>query len=226
MARKTRRIRGGFPTKYHEYAHLMKHKHTIDTNEFKTFLDSQSDPLKQTFIFDNTKEQYTISEWALICNASEDIYNLFSNYTFDLTRRVKYPYKVLYNKKYNNSLLEAYTLRSEHVGIIGAMVKQLLHENNSVIQHNVLYNWYEGGVVPTLIKCMFDMNSANGKNKNIIISNILLIYSDTNILHLCTFKTPIINSFSLGFYEFYSLEHIFLSYYKHLPKCSYNILSV
>ena len=45
-------------------------------------------------------------------------------------------------------------------------------------------------------------------------------------LHLCTFKTPIINTVSLGFYEFYSLEHIFLSYYKHLPKCSYNILSV
>ena len=46
------------------------------------------------------------------------------------------------------------------------------------------------------------------------------------LLHLCTFKTPIINTVSLGFYEFYSLEHIFLSYYKHLPKCSYNILSV
>lgn len=183
MARKTRRIQGGFPTKYHEYAHFMKRKIAIDINEFKYFLDSQIDPLKQTFVFDNTKEQYTISEWALICNASEDIYNLFSNYTFDLSRRVKYPYKVLYNKKYNNSLLEAYTLRSEHFGIISAMVKQLLNENDYVIQHNVLYNWYEGGVVPTLIKCMFDMNTiTTGKNKNIIISNILSIYSDTNIL--------------------------------------------
>ena len=56
MARKTRKIRGGFPTKYHEYAHLMKHKRAIDINEFKTFLDSQSGPLKQTFIFDNAKE--------------------------------------------------------------------------------------------------------------------------------------------------------------------------
>ena len=184
MARKTRRMRGGFPTKYHEYAHLMKHKRAIDINEFKTFLDSQSGPLKQTFIFDNAKEEYTISEWALICNANEEIYDLFANYTFDLNRRVKYPYKVLYNKKYNNSLLEAYTLRSEHIGIISAMVKQLLNENDSVIQHNVLYNWYAGGVVPTLIKCMFDMNTitTSGKNKNIIISNILLIYSDTNIL--------------------------------------------
>jgi len=47
-----------------------------------------------------------------------------------------------------------------------------------------------------------------------------------NFLHLCTFKTPIINIFSLGFSEFYSLEHIFHFYYKHLPKCSYNILLV
>ena len=50
--------------------------------------------------------------------------------------------------------------------------------------------------------------------------------SEKKYLHLCTFKTPIINTFSLGFYKFYFLEHIFLSYYKHLPKCSYNILSV
>ena len=47
-----------------------------------------------------------------------------------------------------------------------------------------------------------------------------------NFLHLCTFKTPIIDTFSLDFCEFYSLEYIFLSYYKHLPICSYNILSV
>ena len=45
-------------------------------------------------------------------------------------------------------------------------------------------------------------------------------------LHLCTFKTPIIDTFSLDFCGFYSLEYIFLSYYKHLPICSYNILSV
>ena len=47
-----------------------------------------------------------------------------------------------------------------------------------------------------------------------------------NILHLRTFKTPIINTFSLDFYEFYFLGHIFLSYYKHLPKFSYNILLI
>jgi hypothetical protein len=35
-------------------------------------------------------------------------------------------------------------------------------------------------------------------------------------LHLCTFKTPIIDTFSLGFCEFYSLQYIFLFYYKHL----------
>ena len=40
-------------------------------------------------------------------------------------------------------------------------------------------------------------------------------------LHLCTFKTPIIYTFSLDFSEFYSLEYIFHFYYKHLPKCSY-----
>ena len=45
-------------------------------------------------------------------------------------------------------------------------------------------------------------------------------------LHLCTFKTPIINIFYWDFYEFYSWEHTFLSYYKHLPICSYNILLV
>ena len=45
-------------------------------------------------------------------------------------------------------------------------------------------------------------------------------------LHLCTFKTPIIDIFSWDFYEFYSLVYIFLSYYKHLPICSYNILAV
>ena len=50
MARKTRRIQGGFPTKYHEYAHFMKRKIAIDINEFKSFLDSQIDPLKQTFV--------------------------------------------------------------------------------------------------------------------------------------------------------------------------------
>ena len=47
-----------------------------------------------------------------------------------------------------------------------------------------------------------------------------------DILHLCTFKTPIINTFSSDFCEFYSWEHTFLSYYKHLPICSYNILLV
>jgi len=36
------------------------------------------------------------------------------------------------------------------------------------------------------------------------------------MLHLCTFKTPIIYTFSLDFYGFYSLEYTFLSYYKHL----------
>jgi predicted AAA+ superfamily ATPase len=45
-------------------------------------------------------------------------------------------------------------------------------------------------------------------------------------LHLCTFKTPIIYTSFLDFYEFYFLEHIFHFYYKHLPKCSYNILLV
>jgi len=35
-------------------------------------------------------------------------------------------------------------------------------------------------------------------------------------LHLCTFKTPIIDTFSLGFCEFYSLQYIFLFYYKRL----------
>jgi|688.fasta_scaffold03813_3 hypothetical protein len=45
-------------------------------------------------------------------------------------------------------------------------------------------------------------------------------------LHLCTFKTPIIYTFFWGFYEFYFLEHIFHFYYKHQPKCSYNILLV
>ena len=34
-------------------------------------------------------------------------------------------------------------------------------------------------------------------------------------LYLCTFKTPIIDTFSLGFCVFYSLQYIFLSYYKH-----------
>ena len=57
-------------------------------------------------------------------------------------------------------------------------------------------------------------------NKIIFFINL---FSTLFSLHLCTFKTPIINSFSLVFYEFYSLEHIYLSYYKHLPKCSYNI---
>ncbi len=57
-------------------------------------------------------------------------------------------------------------------------------------------------------------------------SNLFMLYFLVEILHLWTFKTPIINTFSLGFYEFYFLEHIFLSYYTHLPKCSYNILSV
>jgi FkbM family methyltransferase len=35
------------------------------------------------------------------------------------------------------------------------------------------------------------------------------------ILHLCTFKTPIIDTFSLDFCVFCSLQYIFLSYYKH-----------
>lgn len=186
MARKTRHIRGGFPTKYHQYAHFMKSKKPIVINEFKSFLDSETEPLKQKFVFDNTNEYYTICEWAIICKTPEEIYDLFSNYTFDLGRRVKYPYNILYNEKYKNSLLEAYVLRSEHIGIISAMVKQLLTEEASIIQDNVLYNWYEGGVVPTLIKCMFDMNSTSGKNKNIIISNILIIYSDNNILSRLT----------------------------------------
>ena len=47
-----------------------------------------------------------------------------------------------------------------------------------------------------------------------------------NFLHLCTFKTPIIYTFSLDFYEFYFLECIFYFYYKRLPKYSYNILLV
>ena len=39
-------------------------------------------------------------------------------------------------------------------------------------------------------------------------------------------KTPIIDTFSLDFCGFYYLQYIFLSYYKHLLLCSYNILAV
>lgn len=49
------------------------------------------------------------------------------------------------------------------------------------------------------------------------------IFVSIHLLHLCAFKTPIIDIFSWDFYEFYSLEYIFLSYYKHLLICSYNI---
>lgn len=59
-----------------------------------------------------------------------------------------------------------------------------------------------------------------------LLNEKIYYYAKYFVLHLCAFKTPIINTFSLGFYKFYFLEHIFLSYYKHLPKCSYNILSV
>ena len=52
------------------------------------------------------------------------------------------------------------------------------------------------------------------------------MYKLLKFLHLCTFKTPIIYTSFLDFYEFYFLEHIFDFYYKHLPKCSYNILLV
>jgi hypothetical protein len=42
-------------------------------------------------------------------------------------------------------------------------------------------------------------------------------------LHLCTFKTPIIYTSSLSFYEFYCVYlYTFLFYYMHLPICFYN----
>lgn len=182
--RKTRRKTGGVSNKFYKYANLMKQKHIIDANNFRLFLDSQIDPLKQVFNFNNDNIQYTISEWALICNVGPDIYNILCNYKFDLTRRIKYPFETLYNNKYNNTILEAYVLKSDHIGIISTIISQLLTESSDIIQFNVLYNWYNGGVVPTLLKCMLDINANN--TKNIIVSNILSIYSNPSILSLLT----------------------------------------
>ncbi len=57
-------------------------------------------------------------------------------------------------------------------------------------------------------------NIAHTNNKISILE--AEINEDYLFLHLCTFKTPIIDTFSLGFCEFYSLQYIFLFYYKHL----------
>jgi len=49
----------------------------------------------------------------------------------------------------------------------------------------------------------------------VLINEIKVLKNEMKDLHLCTFKTPIIDTFSLGFCEFYSLQYIFLFYYKH-----------
>ena len=71
----------------------------------------------------------------------------------------------------------------------------------------------------TILRIMLTINKIGCSSKINIICNqdhYHLVENQINELHLCTFKTPIIDTFSLGFCEFYSLQYIFLFYYKHL----------
>ena len=77
-----------------------------------------------------------------------------------------------------------------------------------------------GTYIQTLLEEYYDFFSYN-----FLVRSDFHIFNEFNkrktesykdYLHLCTFKTPIIDTFSLGFCEFYSLQYIFLFYYKHL----------
>jgi 3-dehydroquinate dehydratase len=183
--RKTRKRKGGSESIL-MYAQKMKNKEPIDVVKFKACLDQTSDPLKILYTID--EKQYTINEWALICEVDSSIYDVFCNYEYDLTRRIEYPFHFLYNIKYKNSLLEAYLLKSNHLNSISTMIKQIQSSSSAdIINNNMFYHWYSESVVPTIIKCMFDMITISKSNIYIALSTpILAFYTDLNMLNRLT----------------------------------------
>ena len=183
MGKTRKRIKGG--ESIHSYAQKMKKKEPIDIIKFKTCLDKDTTPLKKIYNIDNTK--YTINEWALICDVEPAVYDVFCNYEYDLTRRIHYPFNLLYNIKYKNSLLEAYLLKSNHLNSISTMLKQMIAGTDELIETNMFYHWYPESVIPTILKCMFDMITISKSNIYAVLSTpILAFYTDAKMLNRLT----------------------------------------
>ena len=162
------------------YAEKMKNKEPIDIIKFKACLDRDTSPLKKIYKFDNS--QYTINEWALIYGAGSEIYDIFCNYEYDLSRRIEYPFGL----NYKNSLFEAYLLKSNHLNSISTMMKQIV-QNPELIEINMFYHWYAESTIPTIIKCMFDMITISKSNIYIALSTpILSFYTETPMLNRLT----------------------------------------
>lgn len=184
------------------YAQQMKNKEQINVIELKACLEKELNPLKKLYSFDNSENKYTINEWALICGVEANVYDLFCDYEYDLTRRIEYPFDTMYNIKYKNSLLEAYLLKSNHLNSISTMLKQLQRETDVVIENNMFYYWYPESCVPTILKCMFDMITITKSNIYIALSTpILAFYTDINMLNKLTNNKNIKYTSELFYYS-------------------------
>jgi hypothetical protein len=98
---------------------------------------------------------------------------------------------------------------SSNIKLFVTNVNTFISGNNIPVINQLVENAFKKVFNP-------DKTDLNSAVIDTFVSNTPNIQNPDILLHLCTFKTPIIYTFSLDFYGFYSLKYTFLSYYKNL----------
>ena len=135
--RRTRKlIKGGNPTeiKFREYASKIANKEQVSIESFSAFLESVKDPLKVTIDYDKKGKPYTINEYALLHNASNDIHAVFWKYEVALNYLADY--SSVFDFKDPLTILEAYILHGLHSRNIRNILEQVAKKSaNSLFRY-------------------------------------------------------------------------------------------
>lgn len=179
MLNKTRKNRkiGGSNQKqiFIDYANKIKNKQHIDILEFKTFLDSVKNPLKQAFEIVLGEGMRTINEYALIYNANMEIHALFRNYDIAIKHKTHYPFAS--SMKIDElTMLEAYILHGSHIENIRVIIEQL--EKTQTLNDEILFRYFPNeNILPTIFLCsLLSSEYVNSRIHNTVYPLILNIY--------------------------------------------------